>query len=205
MRLEFLVEEESAEKALNILIPKIVGEEVFFQIHSFQGKGDLLRKLPDRLRGYRNWIPEDWTIVVLVDKDNQDCRELKSELNQIALREGFAPNRGYLQKSILNRIAIEELEAWFFGDLNAVAAAYPRVKSNLSQKAKYRIPDAIDGTWEALERILKRAGYYSGGMPKTKTAEDIAKHMVPEYNTSHSFQIFKKGLEKMVKERNLAL
>ncbi len=56
MHLEFLVEEASAEAALNNIIPKILGEDISFLIHPYQGKDDLLDKLPKRLRGYKKWI-----------------------------------------------------------------------------------------------------------------------------------------------------
>ena len=96
---------------------------------------------------------------------------------------------------VLNRLAIEELEAWFFGDIEALNAAYPRISLNLGNKAKYRDPDSIaGGTWEALERELKRVGYYSGGLSKISAAREISLHMVPERNRSHSFQVFRRGL-----------
>ena len=47
MHLEFLVEEESAETALDNLVPKIVGPNISYNIRVFQGKFDLLKKLPE--------------------------------------------------------------------------------------------------------------------------------------------------------------
>ena len=147
MHIEFLVEELSAEAALLSIVPKILGHEVSFAIHSYQGKQDLLKKLPGMLTAYNAWLPEDWRICVLIDADGKNCKELKSRL------EGFAQNRGLLTKSatsgasnfqVLNRVAVEELEAWFFGDVEALHAAYPRVSLTLGNKAKYRDPDAID-------------------------------------------------------------
>ena len=92
---------------------------------------------------------------------------------------------------VVNRIAIEELEAWFFGDWSAVEAAYPRVPATLPQKAGFRDPDAVaGGTWEALERVLKKAGYFSTGLRKVELARSVAVHMNPPNNTSRSFQIF---------------
>jgi hypothetical protein len=57
LHLEILVEEYSAEIALANLLPKILPPDVEFEIHSFQGKTDLLKKLPQRLKGYRPWLP----------------------------------------------------------------------------------------------------------------------------------------------------
>ena len=79
MHIEFLVEELSAEVALRNLVPKIVSEEVTFEIHYYQGQSALLRKLPQRLQGYKQWLPPDWRIVILIDQDREDCRVLKSK------------------------------------------------------------------------------------------------------------------------------
>lgn len=148
MHIEFLVEEPSAEATLSNLVPKILGQDFSFKVHSYQGKPDLLNKLLPRLRGYKTWMPEDWRIVVLIDADEEDCRALKDNLEGIAQRAGLftKSNRtigSYFQ--VLNRLAIEELEAWFFGDVEAVHSSYPRISLNLGKKAKYRNPDTIRG------------------------------------------------------------
>lgn len=198
MHIEFLVEEPSAEAALSNLVPKILGQDFSFKVHSYQGKPDLLNKLLPRLRGYKTWMPEDWRIVVLIDADEEDCRALKNNLEGIAQRaELFTKSNrtigSYFQ--VLNRLAIEELEAWFFGDVEALHAAYPRVSLSLGRKARYRNPDAIrGGTWEALERELKRVGYYSSGISKISNARMVSVHMEPERNRSKSFQVFRQGL-----------
>lgn len=94
---------------------------------------------------------------------------------------------------------VEELEAWFFGDVQALVTAYPGVSPHLATQAKYRDPDAITGgTWEALEKVLQRAGYHQGGLEKVKAAREISLHMNPLDNRSKSFQIFYEGLLKMM-------
>jgi len=55
--IEFLVEEPSAEAALRGLVPQIIGDALSYGIRVFQGKPDLLSQLPDRLKGYRRWLP----------------------------------------------------------------------------------------------------------------------------------------------------
>src|SRR5437763_7683424 len=86
---EFLVEEPSAEGALYNLVPKILGQDVSFTVYPHQGKPDLLKKLPSRLRGYRAWLPENAGIVVLIDADGQDCRQQKATLETAARQAGF--------------------------------------------------------------------------------------------------------------------
>jgi hypothetical protein len=201
MHLELLVEEPSAEAALRELFPKILGVEVSFRTIVHEGKPDLLKKLPNRLRGYRSWIPADWRIVVLLDKDREDCRTLKAQLEQMAAEAGFTTKsraRKGRRFQVLNRLAVEEIEAWFFGDVGAMIKAFPRVPRNLAQKAGYRDPDAISGgTWEALERVLQRAGHFPGGLPKIETARKIARFMDPDVNRSKSFQVFREDLSQL--------
>ena len=89
--------------------------------------------------------------------------------------------KGYKSFQVLNRIVVEELEAWFFGDVPAIRQAYPKVSANLANQQPYRDPDAIKGgTWEALERVLKKAGYHLGGLQKKKASSDISQYMNPE-------------------------
>ncbi len=158
MHIDFLLEEPSAEAALRAILPRILSDNVSFDFHVFKGKEDLLKKLPERLKTYRQWIPNDWRIIVLIDEDRKDCHELKANLEKAAHEAGFvtksnaAPDEDF---QVVNRIAIEELEAWFFGDVEAMHTVYPRIPINLQSKTKYRNPDAIQGgTSEALEHLL---------------------------------------------------
>lgn len=203
MHVEFLVEEQSAVELLKVLVPKVVGPRITFNTHPFAGKLDLLNKLPSRLEGYKAWMPSDWRIAVLTDKDNDDCRKLKARLERFASDAGLATRSkvpGKVRWLVLNRLAIEELEAWFLGDVEALTQAYPRVPPTLGRKRGYRDPDSImGGTWEALERVLQRAGYYSAGMPKVEVARRVAAHMIPDRNRSHSFKVFCEGLRELVR------
>lgn len=203
MHIEFLVEDFSTQEALLQRLPKILPKGTEYGIRSFHGKEDLLKKLPDRLAGYKSWIPKDWRIVVLLDRDNEECKDLKSKLEALSLQAGFItkttqnPGQPF---QILNRIMIEELEAWFFGDVAALCKAYAGVKPKLAQNAKYRDPDGIKGgTWEALERELKRAGHFKSGLDKVRVAREIAALMDPDTNRSPSFQAFLSGLQALIK------
>jgi hypothetical protein len=198
MHVELLVEGPSEEAALRNLAPKILRRGDTFDVHAFQGKHELLQKLPNRLKGYSGWLPEDWRIVVLVDQDSDDCRALKAQLESAAHSAGL-PTRSDSRQGrgfkVLNRVAVEELEAWFFGDPQAVVSAYPRVQPSFSSKARYRDPDTIrGGTWEALERVLQGAGYHRAGLPKIAVARLISAHMDPGRNRSRSFRVFRSGL-----------
>ena len=201
MHIELLVEEPSAEAALKNLVPKLMGEDISFNIHVFQGKQDLLKNLPKRLRGYRHWLPHDWYIVVLIDKDQEDCSELKQKLEQTAHDEGFITRSNSSQNrklNVINRIAIEELESWFFGDVTALEITYPRIPRFLNKKRKFRNPDTIINTWESLEGVLQKVGYYRGGLPKIEVARRISLHMEPSRNISKSFQVFWGALQNLI-------
>lgn len=192
-KLIVFVEEPSMEVALEQLLPKLMND-ADYEIRRFQCKDDLLKNLPDRLRAYSSWLPPTWAILVLVDRDDDDSHLLKQTLENMAAAAGLvsktnAGNGNTFQ--VANRIAIEELEAWFFGDWPAVQAAYPRVPATIPQKAGFRDPDAImGGTWEALERVLKRSGYFKSGLRKMECARTVAQHMDPARNSSKSFQAF---------------
>lgn len=190
--LEILVEELSAEAALRILMPKVL-PGVSYEIRVFRGKADLVKKLPQRLAGYAAWPGRASRIVVLIDRDDEDCVSLRRHLDDVAARAGFAVTGP--ARTVVNRIAVEELEAWFFGDIDAVIAAFPRVPTGSANKNGFRDPDAIrGGTWEALERLLQAHGYHRGGLAKVAAAQAIAAHMNIENNRSRSFQVFRDGV-----------
>ncbi len=141
---------------------------------------------------------------MLVDEDRQDCTALKETLEAAAAQANLttksaaAADQGFV---VLNRIVVEELEAWFFGDCEALRAAYPRVSTSLEKKAGFRHPDSIaGGTWEQLERVLQQAGYHRAGLAKIVAGQDIAQHMDPDRNISPSFRQFCNGLRALAKQ-----
>jgi hypothetical protein len=197
-KLIVLVEEQSMEAALEALLPKLL-DDVEFQILRFQCKDELLMRLPQRLAGYASWLPEGSVVLVLVDRDDDDCSVLKQQMENITAEARLVskttagPGKRF---QVVNRIAVEELEAWFFGDWKAVQAAYPRVPATVPQKAGYRDPDAIaGGTWEALERVMQQAGYFKPRLRKIECARAVAQHMEPARNRSASFRAFVTAIE----------
>lgn len=181
------------EAFLESLLPRLLPEGITSRVHAFQGRPDLLGKLGNRLRGYTSWLPKDWRIIVVVDRDNDECLGLKGRLERMAkdasllTRSVLDPHSTYPWR-VANRIAVEELEAWYFGDWKAVRQEYPRLSQSVPRRAKYRDPDRISGgTWEALERILQRSGYFETGLRKVEAARAIGARVVPSRNTSQSF------------------
>lgn len=204
--LEVLAEEPSMEAFLKVLLPRL-SPGATFKIHPFQGKQDLLKKLEDRLRAYKKWLPPHYRIAVVIDRDNEDCRELKKRLESLSLRSGLVTRtrsrRGRWQ--VVNRIVVEELEAWYFGDWEAVCKAYPRMPPNIPSRAAYRRPDAIrGGTWEKFERIMQRHGYFEGGLRKVEAARAVAGFVEPDRNSSDSFQKFRDAIVEATRPNSVA-
>ncbi len=122
----------------------------------------------------------------LYDQDSADCKILKAKL----LGEAF-PN-GEPNLPLLIRIVCKELEAWYWGDMDAIEQAYPRFRaSNYRNKAKYRNPDALANAKEELKKILPELAQIS-------TAQKIAPFMNLEQNSSSSFNHFLNGLRNFV-------
>lgn len=202
LRLEIFVEEASAERLLVPILPKMIDVGTPTEFHVYRGRPDLLRRLPGRLRSYSSWATAaDIGIVVLLDRDNDDCRELKKRLEGIAGDAGLptlATPGPRDRPTVVNRIAVEELEAWLLGDLSALRAAYPRLPSGLAEQARFRDPENITGgTWEALEHLLQRYGYYRAGLRKAQLAAEVAPHLDVERNRSRSFQVFRDGVRRL--------
>jgi hypothetical protein len=136
-------------------------------------------------------------VVVVVDLDDRDCLSFKQEL--LAVLESCQP-----RPQALFRIAIEEIEAWLLGDRRAIQLAYPKARTRILDA--YR-QDSICGTWEILAEAihpggvapLKKAGYPLIGQVKCDWARKIAPHLRPEENCSPSFQVFRRGLEQLIR------
>ncbi len=197
-RLELLVEEPSMEEALRHLLPKIIQDRAQWKVINMRNKGRLLKELPNRLRAYKRRMNggERLKVVVLIDRDNDDCRELKQRLETMAHEAELQTKTavgaaGAFQ--VVNRIAVEELEAWFMGDTAALQNAFTSLRGT-------RFPNSFNnpdngGTWERLHRFLKQNGIYRKSFPKIDAARKIASHMDPARNRSQSFQVFQQGLE----------
>ncbi len=202
MQIDVQVEEPSAEEALRHILPRILRDRATFCISNYGSKHNLLKKLPSRLKGYAQQISrgEQLKLAVLVDRDDDDCHELKRRLEDMARAAGLATksvpdaNGDFV---VLNRLAIEELEAWFIGDDDAVRAAFPRVPP-FRNKAKFRDPDTVQGTWEAFHQRLKRSGVYPDHYPKIEAASLIAVHMDVARSRSTSFRVFCSGMEALL-------
>lgn len=186
--LHIFVEEPSAQKVLDVLLPKIIPENVAFQIYSHQGKQDLERALKSTLPSISKI--HGARILIARDQDSGDCIKIKEKIKQIIAGKSHAPT--------LIRIVCRELEAWFLGDLRAVQLAYPRVKpEQYVNKADFRNVDLIQNANEFLLNIIPE---YKGRetLPKLEVAESIGPHLDLNNNSSSSFNFFVSGVKKLI-------
>ena len=188
---EILVEEPSMEAFLNELFRREF-PDISFGIHVFQGKRDLLANLQSRLNAYAKLLTPESRVVVLIDRDKDDCKDLKRRLEDMARGAGLLTRSaaGGRPWQAVNRIVVEELEAWYFGDWDAVRAAYPRVSENVPRRAAYRDPDSINGTWEAFHHVMKGGGYFKADLGKVEAARAVGARVNPRLNRSRSFVNF---------------
>ena len=100
------------------------------------------------------------------------------------------PHNGKSEKPYLVRIVCHELEAWYFGDLNAVSRSYGIDADKIRGKRKYRVPDEIVNAKREFKKLVPQHQQITG-------AALIAKYMDVNSNKSKSFQVFVDGVRKM--------
>ena len=195
--LDILVEERSMAAFLYEALPNMLPEGCTFKPHVFEGKRGLIKNLESRLRGYAKSLPPEHRLVILVDRDQDDCHDLKRQIEDMIARSGLRSRSmvGEGDWQAATRIVCEESEAWYFGDWEAVKCAYPEVRNALP--GRLRNSDAITrGTWEALERILRNAGYSTGRWWKVEAAKAIGQRIDPDRNASPSFRVFRDAIRE---------
>ena len=111
-RIVFLLEDYSMKVLLDGLLPRLFPELSFLCV-PHEGKQDLEKSLPRKLRA---WREPGVRFVVVRDNDGADCRDLKSRLVALCASGG--------REDALVRIACQEVEAWYLGDPEALAAVY---------------------------------------------------------------------------------
>ena len=212
MHFEILVEDQSGKKALDILVPKIIGNDHTFNVHSYKGIGRipknlgsngnaskriLLDQLPRLLRGYGNTFanyPADYpaAVIFVCDLDDKCLKAFRQELFNILNACNPRPETRFC-------VSVEEGEAWFLGDIPAVKSAYPKAKDAVLNAY---VNDSICGTWECLADAvsdggslgLSGKGWQAVGAEKSQWAEKIPPHMNVTNNASPSFTYFRQKL-----------
>lgn len=176
MKIVFLLEEASIKEFLDIVLPKILPSGVTFMTVPHEGKQDLERSIPRKLRA---WLEPNVRFVIVRDQDGTDCIRLKEKLYRQCVESG--------RPDTMVRIVCNELESWFLGDLAAVADAFGMPSLVLLQrKAKYRNPDNLMNAAQELKRIVP-------GYQKVQGARLIAEHVDILRNCS----VFIEGVQRV--------
>ena len=138
MHFEILVGDRSGKKALDVLIPKIIGAQDTFRVIGYKGVGRipqnltpktnadqriLLDQLPKLLRGYgQTFASYPAVLFVVCDLDDNCLKTFRQELFAVLHACNPRPDTRFC-------IAIEEGEAWLLGDIPAIKAAYRRPRT----------------------------------------------------------------------------
>ena len=175
-------EEMSAKVMLESLLPRLLPQEIHIQCIDFEGKQDLEKQLPIKLKG---WRTRDTCFVILRDQDSGNCHHIKRNLRSIC----DAANK----PEVLIRIACHELESWYWGDLAAVEASLEIDGLTAFQAtAKYRNPDAIIHPSAKLKKVTKNRYQKVGG------SRVIGRHLSLDNNRSRSFRNFIHGVRRII-------
>lgn len=182
-RLVFLLEERSIQVLLENLLPRLFPAlEILCIPH--EGKSDLEKSLPRKLRAWH--YPDDRFIVVR-DSDGKDCKALKAALAKICADAG----RG----DTLVRIVCQELEAWYLGDLSALASAFGNpALGRLAGRVGYRDPDAIAKPSRELASLCPT-------FQKIDGARKMAECLSYERSRSSSFRVFVEGIARISEQK----
>jgi hypothetical protein len=179
-KIVFLLEERSMKVLLEGLLPRLF-PNILFHCIPHEGKQDLEKSIPRKLRA---WREPGVRFVVVRDNDNADCYSIKAELKAICKKSA--------RPDSLVRLACQELEAWYFGEPEALANAYSRKDlAQLGRKARYRDPDFIQQPSAELSKLIPEFQKVSG-------ARLMGEFLQGNNNASHSFQVFYKGIRTLL-------
>lgn len=182
--LVFCLEEESAKVMLEGVLPRLLQVDQFVVRYMvFQGKQDLEKQLPRKLRCYTN---PNARFLVLRDQDSHlSCMDLKERLVDLCGKAG--------KPHALVRIACRELESFYLADLAAVELGLGvtgLVKLQLTKK--FRGPDYLGSPSRELALLTK------GKYQKVGGSRAIGVHLQLENARSSSFRNLLSGILRLV-------
>ena len=95
------------------------------------------------------------------------------------------------EQDFLIRIACQELEAWYFGDPDALAEAFSKASlRRIGSRARFRNPDAIAYPARELTKLVPHYQKVSG-------ARALARRLTRKGNRSPSFRAMMDGVERL--------
>lgn len=180
-KLVFLVEEPSMAEFLSGMLPRVLPPEVTHQIVPHNGKSALEKSIPRKLRG---WREEGVKFIIIRDNDGADCIAVKSRIVDVCQDAG--------RPDTLVRIACQELESWYLGDLAAVGDAYHiQNLSRLQAKRKYRDPDHLSSPSVEIKKLVTNYQKVTG-------SRLLGPRLSIGGNKSKSFNVFLAGILRII-------
>ena len=181
--LVFLLEEKSAMAMLENMLPRMLHPDIFPRFIPFEGKQDLEKQMPKRLRAYLN--PQARFIVFRDQDIAPDCVVLKARLVEQCQQAGQSAKT-------LVRIACKELETFYLADLRAVeqGLAIDKLASKQVSK-KFRNPDRLGSPSKELD-VLTHGKYQ-----KVSGSRAIGKFLDPSNERSASFRNLVTAIRRM--------
>ena len=164
------------------LLPRLL-PGVPFKCIPHEGKSDLEKSLPRKLRG---WRAPGARFIIVRDQDSGDCVAIKQRLQALCAEAGKPEARVC--------IACRELEAWFIGDLRAVGREFSDSRlAQLQKKSKYREPDRLESPSRELMALVPTYG-------KVQGARRLGRRLDPQKSGSSSFRYFAKAVAEEARQ-----
>jgi len=180
-KIVFLLEEPSMKAFIEEFLPHLIPDLEFLCI-THEGKQDLEKSIPRKLKAFRREL-----FVIIRDNDGADCRAIKARLIDVCKNEG--------KSDVLIRIACQELESWYLGAMDILAAVYARPKlTGLNLKSKYRNPDRLSNPSSEVIKLIPEFRKIEGARRM-----GMAMPLEKSDNYSRSFQVFIEGIQRMLK------
>ena len=182
-QLVLMLEEPSMAAFLDGLLPRIFPgwqPGVEFRCIPHEGKSHLEKSLPKKLKA---WPFKQDRFVVVRDNDGADCKQIKQRLQAIC--------DAAARPTTLIRIACQELEAWYLGDLSAICKAFGVSADTQPNRKRYRNPDRLSQPSKEVKQLAP-------SFQKIAGARSMAAQLDLQQSGSESFNQFVKGVRRTV-------
>lgn len=215
---QFLVEDQSGGKLISAVMERYREERteitIEYDIRAYRGIGGfargenakniksdkLLIDLPKRLKAFNIALQgRSASLFIVLDNDTRDVDRFRQHLQAVSVENHITIDHVYC-------IAVEEMEAWLLGDIEAIQKAYPELFDRIATKHATYQQDSIGKTWEFLFEMLtkkntskirmEKLSFVDIGKYKLEWADKIGAYLNIRNNKSPSFQYFLGELDR---------
>ncbi len=170
-----MVEEQSIEEVTKIIAARLRIEKQI-KVIPHEGKNDLEKSFPRKIASWRS--PQRTRFVICRDNDGSNCAILKQRLR------GLLPQITHHEFKL--RLVMNELEAWYLADLEALQKAGLISQGVVDQnrnKKKFRSPENLLNAKQEFAILVKTKGQIT-------LARRIAPHLELQNERCSSFKHF---------------